>query len=142
MAISELHRFVIAQDPVYGDVLRELRAGGKTTHWMWFIFPQIAGLGSSDMARWFAIESADEASAYLAHAVLGPRLIECTSLVNSIPGRSLVEIFGSIDGMKFRSSMTLFSAVSTELNPFSAALQKYCGDSRDELTLELLRRVG
>ena len=140
MAISELQRFVVAQDPVYDDVVRELRAGEKTTHWMWFIFPQIAGLGNSYMAQSFAIQSGEEASAYLAHPVLGPRLIECTSLVNAISGRSLIQIFGSIDAMKFRSSMTLFSAVSAEPNLFAEALRKYCGDSQDERTLELLRK--
>jgi uncharacterized protein (DUF1810 family) len=134
----DLQRFVDAQEPVYEDVLRELRAGEKTTHWMWFIFPQIAGLGSSYMARSFAIASRQEAEAYLAHPVLGPRLIECTALVNAIEGRSLNQIFGSIDAVKFRSSVTLFAVVSTGSNAFSDALRKYCDGSRDERTLELL----
>lgn len=136
--IFDLQRFVDAQNPVYEDVLRELRAGEKVTHWMWFIFPQIAGLGRSPMAQQFAIESREEAVAYLQHPILGPRLIECTSLVNDVSGRSLHQIFGSIDAMKFRSSMTLFSAVSNEPNPFRAALRKYCQDDPDELTLRLL----
>jgi uncharacterized protein (DUF1810 family) len=140
MATSELQRFVVAQDRVYDDVVRELRAGQKTTHWMWFIFPQVAGLGHSDMAQWFGIRSRDEAVAYLEHPVLGPRLTECTSLVSSISGRSLTEIFGSIDAMKFCSSMTLFSVVATEPNTFTAALEKYCHGKPDERTLELLEQ--
>jgi uncharacterized protein (DUF1810 family) len=142
MPTFDLQRFVDAQDPLYGDVVRELRAGEKTSHWMWFIFPQIAGLGSSYMARSFAIESREEATAYLEHSILGPRLIECTSLVNSVTGRSSIQIFGSIDALKFRSSMTLFSVVSTEPSPFSAALRKYCDGKPDQRTLELLDSLG
>ena len=107
-----LERFVLAQSPVYQDVLRELKAGMKMSHWMWFIFPQIRGLGRSPVSIEYAISSHEEASAYLKHPILGPRLRECTSLVLLVEGRSIEEIFGSPDDMKFRSSMTLYAHVS------------------------------
>ena len=122
---DNLQRFVEAQAPVYGEVCAELRAGRKASHWMWFIFPQIVGLGQSPMARFYAIGSAVEAGAYLAHPQLGPRLRECTDLVLAIAGRSAREIFGSPDDLKFRSSMTLFGAVAGDPALFDAALQKY-----------------
>lgn len=106
----DLERFVDAQAPVYEQVLRELRAGRKTTHWIWFIFPQAKGLGRSAMSLRYSIASLDEARAYLAHPVLGSRLAECTELVLSHRGVSLEEIFGDLDAMKFRSSMQLFCA--------------------------------
>ncbi len=133
-----LERFVTAQDPVFAAVLDELRAGRKRTHWMWFVFPQIAGLGLSETARYFAIASAAEARAYLAHPVLGPRLATCTALVMRVPGRSARDIFGSPDDMKFRSSMTLFAQVSDAESAFAAALGKYYAGEPDGLTLKRL----
>ena len=133
----ELQRFVEAQDGIYEQVLRELRAGRKTSHWMWFVFPQIEGLGYSSMAQRYAIGSRAEAEAYLKHPVLGPRLRECTALVNGVEGRSLHQIFGSPDDMKFRSSMTLFAACDgDEASVFKTALEKYCGGEGDPLTLQ------
>ena len=108
-----LERFVSAQEPIYRQVLSELRSGMKTSHWMWFIFPQIRGLGRSPVSIEYAISSREEAAAYLQHRVLGPRLKECTRLVLHVTGRSAEEIFGSPDDMKFRSSMTLFAQAST-----------------------------
>lgn len=134
----DLARFVIAQDPVYSDVLHELREGRKTSHWMWFIFPQLAGLGRSETARFFAIASLDEATAYLSHPVLGPRLRECTALVNAVSGRSLVAIFGPVDALKFCSSMTLFSVASANEEVFSSAIARYCDARLDQATLALL----
>ena len=133
-----LDRFVQAQDGVFDRVLRELRSGVKMGHWMWFIFPQIKGLGRSPISIEFAISSREEARAYLQHPVLGPRLKECTGLVLLIEGRSVEEIFGSPDDMKFRSSMTLFAQVSPDDDIFLRALQKYCGGVPDRLTLDRL----
>ena len=134
----DLERFVGAQSPVYERVLAELRRGRKQSHWMWFIFPQLAGLGHSAMAQRFAIASTEEARAYLAHGLLGPRLRECTALVNAVEGRTISEILGSPDDLKFCSSMTLFAAVSGETE-FSSAIAKYCGGTRDRRTLDLLQ---
>ncbi len=134
----DLARFLTAQDPHYSQVLIELRAGRKTSHWMWYIFPQIQGLGSSDTARFYALASLDEAKAYLAHPVLGARLRECTALVNSVANRSIVDIFGSVDAMKFRSSMTLFRAATGDREIFQIALDKYFDGNPDERTLGLL----
>ncbi len=134
----DLERFVEAQASVYGDVLDELRAGRKRSHWMWFVFPQIAGLGFSFMARRFAITSLAEAKAYLAHPVLGARLRECTALVNAADGRSVDDIFGSPDNMKFRSSMTLFAEAADDKAIFEDALRKYFGGEKDAATLERL----
>jgi uncharacterized protein (DUF1810 family) len=129
---------VEAQEPVYAQVCAELRAGRKTSHWMWFIFPQIAGLGASAMARTFAIASLEEARAYLRHPVLGPRLEECCRLVNRIEGRTIGEIFGYPDDLKFRSSMTLFAHAADDNTVFQEALDKYFGGEFDPLTLERL----
>ena len=134
----DLERFVGAQSPVYERVLAELRRGRKQIHWMWFIFPQLAGLGHSAMAQRFAIDSTEEARAYLAHGLLGPRLRECTALVNAVEGRSISEILGSPDDLKFCSSMTLFAAVSGETE-FSSAIAKYYAGTRDRRTLDLLQ---
>ncbi|XXX74576.1 DUF1810 domain-containing protein [Sorangium sp. So ce134] len=134
----DLQRFVDAQAPVYDRVLAELRRGEKTSHWMWFIFPQLKGLGHSAMARRYGIASRAEAEAYLRHPTLGPRLLECARLVNRIEGRSLYDIFDSPDDMKFRSSMTLFSRAAPDEATFRAALDKYCDAEPDPLTLELL----
>jgi uncharacterized protein (DUF1810 family) len=130
-----LQRFVTAQDKVIGQVRKELAAGAKTSHWMWFVFPQIEGLGYSAMARLYAIASTEEARAYLAHPVLGPRLTECTGLVLQVRGRSARAIFGSTDEMKLRSSMTLFDAVTEGQSLFGAVLARYFGGVRDEETL-------
>jgi uncharacterized protein (DUF1810 family) len=134
----DLQRFVEAQAPVYERVRSELRAGRKQSHWMWFVFPQIAGLGSSAMARRFAIASREEAAAYLAHPVLGPRLLECTRQVHLVEGRSIAQIFGSPDDIKFRSSMTLFARVAPEIPVFAEALEKFFQGKPDSLTLERL----
>ncbi len=121
----DLQRFVDAQNPVIDRVRAELRAGDKQSHWMWFVFPQTAGLGHSAMSRRYAIAGNDEALAYLAHPVLGPRLRELTAIVNGVEGRSLEQIFGGIDAMKFRSSMALFSAAAPDEAVFRQAIQKY-----------------
>jgi len=133
-----LQRFVDAQNPVFEQVCVELRQGRKQTHWMWFIFPQIKGLGTSPMAIEFAISSRQEAEAYLKHSVLGPRLRECTRLVNQVERRSVNQIFGYPDDLKFRSSMTLFASTSCENAIFKDALQKYFGGEPDRSTLERL----
>jgi uncharacterized protein (DUF1810 family) len=121
----DLQRFVEAQDPVYGRVCDELRRGRKTSHWMWFVFPQIRGLGHSPTARKFAVASLAEARAYLAHPVLGPRLRQCAQLVVDVEGRTASEIFGYPDDMKFRSSMTLFALAAPDDPLFKSALTKY-----------------
>jgi uncharacterized protein (DUF1810 family) len=133
-----LERFLSAQDPMYPQVVSELRARYKTSHWMWFIFPQIRGLGRSPVSIEYAISSRAEALAYLQHPVLGPRLKECTQLVLNVEGRSAEQIFGSPDDMKFRSSMTLFAQVSADDDIFSRALQQYFGGAPDQLTLDRL----
>lgn len=134
----DLERFVKAQDDVYAQVLAELRAGRKKSHWMWFIFPQIEGLGTSPMAMRFAISGREEAIAYLAHPLLGQRLHECTKLVLAAPDRSIEAILGYPDDMKFRSSMTLFAKIAADNADFVAALDKYYGGALDPLTLERL----
>ena len=134
----DLDRFVRAQEPVIARVRAELKARRKSTHWMWFVFPQLAGLGFSQNAQFYGIASLDEARAYLAHPVLGPRLVECTGLVNAIEGRTAHDIFGGPDDMKFRSSMTLFALVDPAEPAFGTALEKYFGGHRDARTLELL----
>ncbi len=136
----DLQRFVDAQARVYNDVLRELRQGRKQTHWMWFIFPQVVGLGSSPTAQAYAIGSLDEAKAYLLHPVLGERLAECTRLVNANANASAREIFGSPDDLKFRSSMTLFAEAADDPSLFRAALNRYYAGEADERTLGILRR--
>lgn len=136
----DLERFLRAQDPVFRDVLGELARGRKQTHWMWFVFPQVAGLGSSAMSQRYAIGSRAEAEAYLAHPVLGPRLIECTRLVLAVDGRTINAILGAPDDSKFRSSMTLFGAVSNE-PVFDEALAKYFAGERDGATLEILSNL-
>jgi uncharacterized protein (DUF1810 family) len=134
-----LQRFVDAQAPVYKEVLAELRDGHKSGHWMWFIFPQIKGLGHSHLSQKYAISSREEAEAYLRHPILGPRLQECTRLVTLVEGRSIDKIFGHTDSLKFRSSLTLFAHAAPGREVFQDALQKYFGGSVDSLTLERLR---
>jgi len=134
-----LQRFVDAQSSVYAQVCSELRDGHKRTHWMWFIFPQIKGLGHSELATRFAIASLQEAQAYLQHPILGPRLRECTRRVNEVEGRSIEQIFGYPDDLKFHSSMTLFArAAPDDEQVFNEALRKYFGSKPDPATLERL----
>jgi uncharacterized protein (DUF1810 family) len=134
----DLQRFVNAQNPVYEQVCAELRAGKKETHWMWFIFPQLRGLGHSAMATTFGIVSRQEAQAYLDHAVLGPRLQECTWLVNLVKDHPIRQILGTPDDLKFRSSMTLFASIPVDSQIFNEALDKYFGGEHDPLTIERL----
>ncbi len=131
-----LARFVAAQAPVYDRVCEELRRGRKATHWMWFVFPQRAGLGHSEMARRFAIASRAEAEAYLAHPVLGARLLECSRLVHDASGHAAHAIFGSPDDLKFRSSMTLFAQVAGPGSIFAGNLDRYFDGVADPATLE------
>ena len=133
-----LRRFVDAQASVYPRVVAELAGGQKQSHWMWFIFPQIKGLGSSPTAQKYAIGSRAEAEAYLRHPLLGPRLHECTRLVTAIDGRSIDAILGTPDDLKFRSSMTLFASVTPDNTDFVAALDKFYGGEMDGATLERL----
>jgi uncharacterized protein (DUF1810 family) len=135
---DDLARFVEAQQPVMDDVRAELAAGRKRTHWMWFVFPQLRGLGRSAMARHFGIASRDEAVAYLAHPVLGARLRECVELVLAVQGRTAHEIFGSPDDLKLRSCLTLFRALDGDDSVFGRALAKYFGGEPDPMTLQLL----
>jgi uncharacterized protein (DUF1810 family) len=136
--LYNLARFLEAQNPIYPQVVSELRAASKRSHWMWFIFPQIKGLGYSPTSIRFAISSLDEAKAYIDHAVLGPRLIECTTLVNQSSGRSIHQIFGSPDDMKFHSSMTLFAHAAPDKNVFQDALQKFFAGKDDPFTVDRL----
>lgn len=133
-----LDRFVIAQAPIFDRALGELRRGRKETHWMWYVFPQLAGLGSSAMAQIYAIASSSEARAYLAHPLLGPRLRECTEAVLAHRDRTAEEIFGVIDARKFRSSMTLFEVAGKGDGPFGPALDQFYAGRRDGLTLGML----
>src|SRR5262252_8904102 len=136
----DLQRFVAAQEPLFERVLSELRAGRKRTHWMWFIFPQLRGLGRSSMAEYYGISSLAEARAYLAHPILGPRLDLCIRAVLESKAVSLHAIFGSPDDMKFRSCATLFALASTANdNPFQRALDRWCNGRPDEQTLALTR---
>jgi uncharacterized protein (DUF1810 family) len=130
----DLDRFVLAQDGVYDGVLEELRRGRKVGHWIWFIFPQVAGLGHSSMSQMYAISSLDEARAYLAHPVLGPRLRECAAIVLATEGRTAPEVFGSIDAVKLRSSMTLFHRAAPDEPVFRQVLDRYNDGRADEAT--------
>lgn len=135
-----LHRFVSAQDMVYDTVLAELRSGQKRTHWMWFIFPQIEGLGYSPTSKHYAIRSSEEARHYLNHPVLGRRLIECAETVLGIEGRSVSDIFGSPDDLKLKSSMTLFATIAPPDSVFAQVLGKYFDGKPDTRTLTLLEQ--
>lgn len=137
----DLERFVTAQQGVYETALAELRVGAKRSHWMWFIFPQVQGLGHSSMAQRYAIADIDEARAYLKHPLLGRRLIECTEAVNLVAGRSALEIFGRPDDLKFRSSMTLFEAADPAGGAFARALDRYYSGVRDPRTMEILESI-
>ena len=140
MSTFDLDRFVQAQDSVYTRVIDELSDGRKQSHWMWFIFPQIIGLGSSTMAQRYAIKSKAEAHAYFAHDVLGARLIECTLLVVAVPQRSITAILGQPDDVKFRSSMTLFYAVSQQ-PLFADAIAKFFSNGADARTFGILQTM-
>jgi uncharacterized protein (DUF1810 family) len=136
----DLQRFLDAQQPVISRVTGELKQGRKRSHWMWFIFPQLKGLGQTPQSNFFGISSLQEASAYLQHSVLGPRLITCTELVNAAESSDAEDIFGEIDAMKFRSSMTLFAKAAPESRVFLDALQKYFAGEFDPLTIAHLRQ--
>lgn len=137
----DLNRFVNAQSAVYDDVLTELRNGRKESHWMWFIFPQIAGLGHSSTSQYYAIKSLDEARHYLGHPVLGKRLLECTERILVIDGKTALEVFGSPDDMKLKSSATLFAHIAEPNSPFVRVLHKYFHDERDSRTLQLVSQL-
>jgi uncharacterized protein (DUF1810 family) len=137
-----LERFVAAQAPVMGDVLAELRAGRKRTHWMWFVFPQLQGLGTSAMAQRYGIASLAEARAYLAHPVLGPRLRECCEAMLQVPGRSALQILGSPDDLKFRSSVTLFGLAAPHDDLFRRCLDRFYGGQPDPRTVALCGTMG
>ena len=136
----DMERFVAAQDSTYQQVVGELSAGRKRSHWMWFIFPQLAGLGFSAMAQHYAINGLAEARAYLAHPVLGARLRECSALVLAVQGATVHGIFGSPDNMKFHSSMTLFAQAAPDEALFRDCLDKYFGGVPDQATLDLLHK--
>ena len=140
MAAVDLGRFIQAQEAIWPAALAELKAGRKQSHWMWFIFPQFAGLGSSPMAMRYAIHSMAEARAYLAHPVLGERLREGVAAMLAHAGKSAEAILGGVDALKFRSCMTLFEAAADDYAPFTAALVAFCDGTRDARTLELLGR--
>jgi len=137
--LFNLERFVTAQDPVLARVRQELQSGRKSSHWMWFVFPQLAGLGHSTTARHYAVSSMAEAQAYLRHRILGPRLIECSELVNGIQDRSVHQIFGSPDDLKFHSSMTLFALAQPEEKIFQAVLSRYFHGGMDQATVNGLK---
>jgi uncharacterized protein (DUF1810 family) len=133
-----LSRFVNAQERTYEAALSELRAGRKRTHWMWFVFPQLKGLGHSAMAEQYGIASLAEAKSYLEHPILGPRLLECTRAVLSVPNKTATEILGDTDAMKLRSSMTLFAIAAPQEPVFQETLDKYYEGKKDDLTRRLL----
>ncbi len=137
----DLHRFISAQEGVYNRALAELRGGLKRSHWMWFIFPQIDGLGHSPTTRFYAIKSLDEARQYLGHPVLGARLAECADAILALQGRSALDIFGNPDVMKLQSSMTLFALVAGQGSVFECVLDKYYQGKKDARTLQILGKV-
>jgi len=136
--VSDLARFVSAQQDVYEQALAELTAGSKRSHWMWFVFPQIAGLGRTATAQHYAIAGLDEARAYLAHPVLGPRLAECARALLGVQGRTATQILGTPDDLKLRSSMTLFAHAAEDPAVFRAVLDRYYGGEDDPATLQRL----
>ena len=137
----KLNRFISAQEPVIDQVYRELEKGEKQTHWMWFVFPQILGLGQSEMAKLYSIASRDEATAYLAHPVLGKRLEKCSRIVGNNVERSAQQMFGRTDALKLRSSMTLFASVAEGASIFHEVLNKYYGGKPDQATLAILEEA-
>jgi uncharacterized protein (DUF1810 family) len=134
----DLNRFVRAQEGIYGQALAEIRSGQKRSHWIWYVFPQYEGLGTSSTTRFFSIKSLAEAEAYLRHPILGPRLLECAQAVMRVEGRSALQIFGSPDDLKLRSCATLFACVAPAEPVFQQVLDKYFQGGRDGKTLELL----
>jgi uncharacterized protein (DUF1810 family) len=136
--MATLSRFIEAQTATYDTALAELSRGQKTSHWMWFVFPQIAGLGHSPTARFYALANLDEARAYLAHPVLGPRLVDAVEAILALPGRDANAVFGAPDDLKLRSSLTLFRAADPDEPTFQRALDKYFAGQADPLTLERL----
>ncbi|HEX9136493.1 MAG TPA: DUF1810 domain-containing protein [Nitrospirota bacterium] len=138
----DLNRFIGAQEGIYDRVLAELRGGLKRSHWMWFIFPQIDGLGFSSTTRHYAIKSVEEARRYLGHPVLGARLVECTEAVLAVQGRSVSDIFGYPDDMKLQSSMTLFALVAGPRSVFERVLEKYYQGKRDARTLQIVGNLN
>jgi uncharacterized protein (DUF1810 family) len=135
---DRLGRFINAQNESFEEIIHELKNGEKVTHWMWYIFPQIAGLGQSATAKFYAIQDPSEAQAYLDHPILGKRLLECTQIVISLRGKSALAIFGDVDAMKFRSSMTLFMSVAGSDSVFQEAIEKYFEGEPDHATLDIL----
>lgn len=133
-----LDRFVEAQEPVHATALAEIRRGAKRSHWMWFVFPQLAGLGRSSTAQFYGIHSADEARAYLDHPLLGPRFVACVQALQDLPTSDAAAVFGPVDAMKLRSSLTLFEAVGPQ-PLFAAALDRWFGGERDPMTLDILQ---
>lgn len=138
MTDYDLQRFVDAQDPVWSSVRTELKAGQKRTHWMWFVFPQLAGLGLSATAQHFAIADATEARMYLDHELLGPRLVQAAKWVDAVDGKTVGQIFGHPDDLKFHSSMTLFAEADPQAAVFRGLLEKYFDGRPDDKTLDLL----
>ena len=138
---NNISRFLSAQQNIYTHVLKELQNGNKTTHWMWFIFPQIEGLGNSQTAKYYSITTIEEAKEYLMHPILGKRLLECTNIIAGIENKTADEIFGSIDTMKLRSCMTLFNFIAPEQKVFADVLKKYFNGEEDELTLSILKKA-
>ncbi len=139
--LFNLERFVVAQKNVYPTVIEELKSGVKISHWMWFIFPQVEGLGRTEIAKKYAIKSLDEAKAYVAHPLLGKRLQECIELVLDIDGKSANAIFGYPDDLKFKSSMTLFLVAAPHIDLFQRAINKYYDGHQDRLTIKLLDTI-
>lgn len=138
--IFSLHRFLIAQDHIYEKALEELQHGKKRSHWMWFIFPQIEGLGKSSTAQFYSIKTIEEAQAYLNHPVLGNRLLECTKTILSVKNKSASQIFGFPDDLKLKSSLTLFASISLPNSLFYQALNQFFAGEQDEQTISLLEK--
>ncbi len=137
----DLKRFTSAQESVYDSVLAELKSGRKRTHWMWFVFPQVDGLGYSSTTKYYSIKSMEEARQYLDHPVLGKRLVECAEAVFTVEGRTISQIFGYPDDLKFKSSMTLFACAADPHSIFDRVLEKYFNGDRDVMTLQLLEKL-
>lgn len=139
---TDLNRFIKAQENIYPQVIRELQNGKKTSHWMWFIFPQIKGLGFSSTSKYYSIKTTEEAKQYVMHPVLGKRLLECLNIILKIEGKSVTEIFGSPDNVKLRSCMTLFSFIAPENPSFFDVLRKYFAGVKDQNTLTILKSMS
>jgi uncharacterized protein (DUF1810 family) len=142
MLHNTFNRFLSAQEPIYPQVLKELRIAKKTTHWMWFIFPQIEGLGHSSTAKYYSIKSIEEAKEYITHPVLGKRLIECANILLQLQNKTADQIFGYPDNLKLRSSMTLFNFVAPEQKVFADVLKKYFAGEEDKNTIDILKKMN